>query len=288
MNELLETMIYFGLQLFADGGAGGDGTGAAGSDAGSQGGQQPGTEANGQQSAQQEPTFDELIKGKYKADYDARVQKTIQARMRGAKANEERLSKTEPLLQMLGQKYSVDPGDVDGLMAALDNDEQMWQAEAADKGMSVENLKALRTAERENAMLKRQQELNQREAAARETYTKWVAQAEQAKQKFPGLDLESCLEDAQFVSMLQSGVDVESAYWARYHDDIMQAGMEKATTEAQKKLSASVASGSRRPTESGVGNGPTVSQKVDVSNMSRSEFTAYMDRIMRGERISFG
>lgn len=288
MNELLETMIYFGLQLFADGGAGGDGTGAAGSDAGSQGGQQPGTEANGQQSAQQEPTFDELIKGKYKADYDARVQKTIQARMRGAKANEERLAKTEPLLQMLGQKYSVDPGDVDGLMAALDNDEQMWQAEAADKGMSVENLKALRTAERENAMLKRQQELNQREAAARETYTKWVAQAEQAKQKFPGLDLESCLEDAQFVSMLQSGVDVESAYWARYHDDIMQAGMEKATTEAQKKLSASVASGSRRPTESGVGNGPTVSQKVDVSNMSRSEFTAYMDRIMRGERISFG
>ena len=288
MNELLETMIYFGLQLFADGGAGGDGTGAAGSDAGSQGGQQPGTEANGQQSAPQEPTFDELIKGKYKADYDARVQKTIQARMRGAKANEERLAKTEPLLQMLGQKYSVDPGDVDGLMAAMDNDEQMWQAEAADKGMSVENLKALRTAERENAMLKRQQELNQREAAARETYTKWVAQAEQAKQKFPGLDLESCLEDAQFVSMLQSGVDVESAYWARYHDDIMQAGMEKATTEAQKKLSASVASGSRRPTESGVGNGPTVSQKVDVSNMSRSEFTAYMDRIMRGERISFG
>ena len=288
MNELLETMIYFGLQLFADGGAGGDGTGAAGSDAGSQGGQQPGTEANGQQSAPQEPTFDELIKGKYKADYDARVQKTIQARMRGAKANEERLAKTEPLLQMLGQKYRVDPGDVDGLMAALDNDEQMWQAEAADKGMSVENLKALRTAERENAMLKRQQELNQREAAARETYTKWVAQAEQAKQKFPGLDLESCLEDAQFVSMLQSGVDVESAYWARYHDDIMQAGMEKATTEAQKKLSASVASGSRRPTESGVGNGPTVIQKVDVSNMSRSEFTAYMDRIMRGERISFG
>ena len=281
--KLFEKIIRLkGLQLFAEGA--GAGTGEGGSDAGSQ----TGAQAAAAEAPTAEPTFDELIKGKYKADYDARVQKTIQARMRGAKANEERLAKTEPLLQMLGQKYSVDAGDVDGLMAALDNDEQMWQAEAADKGMSVENLKALRTAERENAMLKRQQELNQREAAARETYTRWAAQAEQAKQKFPGLDLESCLEDAQFVSMLQSGVDVESAYWARYHDDIMQAGMEKATTEAQKKLSASVASGSRRPTESGVGNGPTVSQKVDVSNMSRSEFTAYMDRIMRGERISFG
>lgn len=270
------------LQLFAEGA--GAGTGEGGSDAGSQ----TGAQAAAAEAPTAEPTFDELIKGKYKADYDARVQKTIQARMRGAKANEERLAKTEPLLQMLGQKYSVDAGDVDALMAALDNDEQMWQAEAADKGMSVENLKVLRTAQRENAMLKQQQELNKREAAARETYTRWATQAEQAKQKFPGLDLESCLEDAQFVSMLQSGVDVESAYWARYHDDIMQAGMEKATTEAQKKLSASVASGSRRPTESGVGNGPTVSQKVDVSNMSRSEFTAYMDRIMRGERISFG
>lgn len=282
MKVLEEIIRLKGLQLFAEGA--GAGTGEGGSDAGSQ----TGAQAAAAEAPTAEPTFDELIKGKYKADYDARVQKTIQARMRGAKANEERLAKTEPLLQMLGQKYSVDAGDVDGLMAALDNDEQMWQAEAADKGMSVENLKVLRTAERENAMLKRQQELNRREAAARETYTKWATQAEQAKQKFPGLDLESCLEDAQFVSMLQSGVDVESAYWARYHDDIMQAGMEKATTEAQKKLSASVASGSRRPAESGVGNGPTVSQKVDVSNMSRSEFTAYMDRIMRGERISFG
>ena len=283
MNVLEKIIRLKGLQLFAEGA--GAGTGDGGSDAGSQGSQQAAAPEAGQSA---EPTFDELIKGKYKADYDARVQKTIQARMRGAKANEERLAKAEPLLQMLGQRYKVDAGDLDALMSALDNDEQMWQAEAAEKGMSAESLKALRTAERENAMLKRQQELNQREAAARETYTKWATQAEQAKAKFPGLDLESCLEDAQFVSMLQSGVDVESAYWARYHDDIMQAGMEKATAEAQKKLSASVASGSRRPAESGVGNGPTVSQKVDVSNMSRSEFTAYMDRIMRGERISFG
>lgn len=270
------------LQLFAEGA--GAGTGEGGSDAGSQAGAQ----AAAAEAPTAEPTFDELIKGKYKADYDARVQKTIQARMRGAKANEERLAKAEPLLQMLGQKYKVDSGDLDALMNALDNDEQMWQAEAAEKGMSAESLKALRTAERENAMLKQQQALSQKEAAARETYSKWLTQAEQAKAKFPGLDLESCLEDAQFVSTLQSGVDVESAYWARFHDDIMQACMEKATAEAQKKLSASVAAGSRRPAESGVGNNPTVNQKVDVSNMSRSEFTAYMDRIMRGERISFG
>ena len=89
------------LQLFAEGA--GAGTGEGGSDAGSQ----TGAQAAAAEAPTAEPTFDELIKGKYKADYDARVQKTIQARMRGAKANEERLAKTEPLLQMLGQKYSV-------------------------------------------------------------------------------------------------------------------------------------------------------------------------------------
>lgn len=288
MNALQETMIYFGLQLFADGGAGGDGTGAAGSDAGSQGGQQPGTEANGQQSAPQEPTFDELIKGKYKADYDARVQKTIQNRMKGAKANEERLTRLEPLLQTLGQRYNVDAGDVDALMLAMDNDEQLWQAEAIDKGMSVEQLKHMRTMERENAMFRRQDELNRRDAAARDTYMQWVAQAEAAKEKFPGLDLPTLLENSQFVGLLQSGVDVESAYWAMYHDDIMQAGMAKATKAAEEKLAASVASGSRRPLESGNGTNPAATTKVDVNKMSRAEFNAYMDRIMRGERVSFG
>ena len=288
MNALQETMIYFGLQLFADGGAGGDGTGAAGSDAGSQGGQQPGTEANGQQSAPQEPTFEELIKGKYKADYDARVQKTIQSRMKGAKANEERLTRLEPLLQTLGQRYNVDAGDVDALMLAMDNDEQLWQAEAIDKGMSVEQLKHMRTMERENAMFRRQDELNRRDAAARDTYMQWAAQAEAAKEKFPGLDLPTLLENSQFVGLLQSGVDVESAYWAMYHDDIMQAGMAKATKAAEEKLAASVASGSRRPLESGNGTNPAATTKVDVNKMSRAEFNAYMDRIMRGERVSFG
>ena len=288
MNALQETMIYFGLQLFADGGAGGDGTGAAGSDAGSQGGQQPGTEANGQQSAPQEPTFEELIKGKYKADYDARVQKTIQSRMKGAKANEERLTRLEPLLQTLGQRYNVDAGDVDALMLAMDNDEQLWQAEAIDKGMSVEQLKHMRTMERENAMFRRQDELNRRDAAARDTYMQWVAQAEAAKEKFPGLDLPTLLENSQFVGLLQSGVDVESAYWAMYHDDIMQAGMAKATKAAEEKLAASVASGSRRPLESGNGTNPAATTKVDVNKMSQAEFNAYMDRIMRGERVSFG
>ncbi len=286
------TMIWMlNLQLFADGGAGAAGTGEGGSDAGSQVEAQLSQDAQEVQQSQEtpaEPTFKELIKGKYKADYDAAVQKAIQGRMRGANANAERLAKMEPLMRLLGQRYNQDPGNIEGLMAALDNDESLWQSEAMARGMSVDQYKQIRTMERENEAQKLQVMQLQREQTAREEYGKWLQQAELAKAKYPELDLESCLEDEQFGMLLQSGVDVETAYVARYHDEIMQAGMAHAAQEAERKLSASVAAGARRPAEGGTGNGAAVTTKVDVSKMSRSEFMSYMDKVMRGERISFG
>ena len=286
------TMIWmWNLQLFAEGGAGAAGTGEGGSDAGSQVEAQLSQDAQKVQQSQEqsaEPTFKELIKGKYKADYDAAVQKAIQGRMRGANANAEKLAKMEPLMRLLGQRYNQDPGNIDGLMAALDNDESLWQSEAMARGMSVDQYKQIRTMERENEAQKLQVMQLKREQTAREEYGKWLQQAELAKAKYPELDLESCLEDEQFGMLLQSGVDVETAYVARYHDEIMQAGMAHAAQEAERKLSASVAAGARRPAEGGTGNGAAVTTKVDVSKMSRSEFMTYMDKVMRGERISFG
>lgn len=286
------TMIWMrNLQLFAEGGAGAAGTGEGGSDAGSQVEAQLSQDAQEVQQSQEqsaEPTFKELIKGKYKADYDAAVQKAIQGRMRGANANAERLAKMEPLMRLLGQRYNQDPGNIEGLMAALDNDESLWQSEAMARGMSVDQYKQIRTMERENEAQKLQVMQLQREQTAREEYGRWLQQAELAKAKYPELDLESCLEDEQFGMLLQSGVDVETAYVARYHDEIMQAGMAHAAQEAERKLSASVAAGARRPAEGGTGNGAAVTTKVDVSKMSRTEFMSYMDKVMRGERISFG
>ncbi len=288
------TMIWMrNLQLFAEGGAGAAGTGEGGSDAGSQvEGQQNQGDALVEQLNQEptaEPTFKELIKGKYKADYDAAVQKAIQGRMRGANANAERLAKMEPLMRLLGQRYNQDPGNIEGLMAALDNDESLWQSEAMARGMSVDQYKQIRTMERENDAKTRQVEELQRAQMARETYEKWLYQAEMAKAKYPELDLDKCMENEQFSKLLtEYNLDVENAYMLAFNDDIMAQNMARAAQEAERKLSASVAAGARRPAEGGTGNGAAVTTKVDVSKMSRSEFMSYMDKVMRGERISFG
>ena len=288
------TMIWMqNLQLFAEGGAGAAGTGEGGSDAGSQvEGQQNQGDALVEQLNQEptaEPTFKELIKGKYKADYDAAVQKAIQGRMRGANANAERLAKMEPLMRLLGQRYNQDPGNIDGLMAALDNDESLWQSEAMARGMSTEQYKQMRTMERESEAKSRQLEELQRAQTARETYEKWLYQAEMAKAKYPELDLDKCMENELFSKLLtENNLDVENAYMLAFGEDIMAQNMARAAQEAERKLSASVAAGARRPAEGGTGNGAAVTTKVDVSKMSRSEFMSYMDKVMRGERISFG
>ncbi len=288
------TIIWMqNLQLFAEGGAGAAGTGEGGSDAGSQvEGQQNQGETLGEQLNQEptaEPTFKELIKGKYKADYDAAVQKAIQGRMRGANANAEKLAKMEPLMRLLGQRYNQDPGNIDGLMAALDNDESLWQSEAMARGMSVDQYKQIRTMERENDAKTRQLEELQRAQTARETYGKWLYQAEMAKAKYPELDLDKCMENEQFSKLLtEYNLDVENAYMLAFNDDIMAQNMARAAQEAERKLSASVAAGARRPAEGGTGNGAAVTTKVDANKLSRAEFTDYMNRVMRGERISFG
>lgn len=287
------TMIWMrNLQLFADGGAGAAGTGEGGSDAGSQVEAQLSQDAQEVQQSQEqsaEPTFKELIKGKYKADYDAAVQKAIQGRMRGANANAEKLAKMEPLMRLLGQRYNQDPGNIDGLMAALDNDESLWQSEAMARGMSVDQYKQIRTMERENDAKTRQLEELQRAQTARETYEKWLYQAEMAKAKYPDLDLDKCMENEQFSKLLtEYNLDVENAYMLAFNDDIMAQNMARAAQEAERKLSASVAAGARRPAEGGTGNGAAVTTKVDANKLSRAEFTDYMNRVMRGERISFG
>lgn len=57
---------------------------------------------------QQEETFESLIKGKYKTEYDQRVKKAVMERLKGTKAT---ISKFSPILDVLGQQYSIDVSD---------------------------------------------------------------------------------------------------------------------------------------------------------------------------------
>lgn len=295
------------LQLFADGaGTGGDGTasgstGVIGTDAASQAGVTPMAAASdGRKNPQQEgkapaagesktesddrsAAFEKLIQGEYKDLYDARVQKMLRGRLKETQATVERYEALTPVLEALADKYGVDISDSKALKAAIDKDDAYYEAEAAEKGVTVEQLKELRKVQRENSTMKRRMA----EQARKAQYDAWMTQAEQAKAVYPSLDLREEIKNPQFLSLLRNNIDVKTAYQVIHQDEILPAAMQVAARKAEEQVTSSIIAGASRPAENGIGSQSAAASGIDVSKMSRAERQEINRRVARGEKIDF-
>ena len=112
--------------------------------------------------------FEELIKGKYKAQYNKRTQDTIQKRLKGTKDTVAKYEALAPTLDMLSKKYGVDASDIDALNKAIEEDDSYYEDEALEKGVTVEQLKEIRKMERENSELRKAMQEKQGEPHTRE------------------------------------------------------------------------------------------------------------------------
>lgn len=221
-------------------------------------------------------------------EYDARVQDTIQRRLRGTRETVEQYNALSPVLEMLGKKYGVDPKDAKALSRAIQDDDGFYEEEAARLGMDVEHLKQVRKIERENNELRQLMQKRQNQDHADRQYAAWMQQAEAAKQIYPRIDLKAELQNGQFVSLLKNGIDVKTAYEVVHKDEIIPAAMQYAAKTVQSNLAKSIASGRSRPVENGAGSGSAAMVKSDVSQLSKADLREISRRVANGERISFG
>ena len=306
------------LQLFADGGAGAAGgtgaEGATGATAAAAVPQTKGAKSNplagvvyGKQddgvqaaSAQNnaagadpvqtpdlDAEFEELIKGKYKSQYDKRTQDTIQKRLKGSKENEAKLNALTPTLEMLARKYGVDASDVDALNKAIEDDDTYYEQEALEKGVTVEQLKEIRKMEKENAELKRQmQEKDAKEKGAK-LYAQWMDQAEKAKAVYPSFDLNAEMQDQKFRDLLRANIDVRTAYEVIHKDDIIPAAMQFTAKTVEQKLTNKIIAGGARPSENGISSQSAAQVKSDVSQLTKADRAEIIRRVQRGEKIRF-
>lgn len=290
------------LQLFADGSAGGTGTGANSSAAGNDGDSgdlsnvRYGIDLNAPQEESAEPatekqeaeTFDSLIKGKYKADYDRNVQDIVQRRVRGMQATVAAHEKAQPLIDALAQRYGMDSSDIDGILKAFDEDDQMIESQAEARNMPTDEYRKVLKMERENKAFKREHDDAERQRAADQIYNTWMQQAEEARKVYPSLDLRTEMQNPEFANLIRNNVSVKAAYQVIHGDEIMAAGMQYATQQAQEKVARSVAAGAKRPVEGGNGSGAAAVYKSDVSSLTSKDFKEIQRRVSRGEKISFG
>ena len=231
--------------------------------------------------------FEKLIKGEYKDLYDARVQDTVQKRLKGQKEVVDKYNALTPTLEMMAKKYGVEPGDIEALSKAIEEDNSFYEDEALEKGMTVQQLKQIKKMERENADLKAQMEEAQRQENGKKLYAAWMQQAEEAKKVYPSFDMRAEMNNPKFVDLLRSHIDVRTAYEVLHKDEIIPAAMQFTAKTVESKLAKSIAANGARPSENGMSSQSAAVVKSDVSQLSKEDRAEIIRRVQRGEKIRF-
>lgn len=231
--------------------------------------------------------FEKLIKGEYKDQYDARVQDTIQKRLKSSKETVDKYNALTPTLEMLAKKYGVDAADIESLNKAIQEDDSYYEEEALEKGMTVQQLKEVKKMERENAALKAQMEEAQRQENGKKLYAAWMNQADEAKKVYPSFDLRAEMENPKFVDLLRSNIDVRTAYEVLHKDDIIRGAMQFTAQTVESKIAKKVATNGARPSENGMSSQSAAVVKSDVSQLSKADREEIIRRVQRGEKIRF-
>jgi len=232
----------------------------------------------------QEPTFDDLIKGKYKADYDGKVQGIVKERLKNSKQAESTLEALNPAIEKMAKKYGVDPADPGALAQAILNDDDHYEQEALEKGLPIETVKELDRMKREAEALKAQQEQLEREERIQGRFNELAAEFPAMKELYPGFDMKQELENPKFAFLVDPNAPVKfslkEAYQAVHGEEILAAGMQYADQKGAQKVARSIQANARRPSENGMGNvGASQTQQRPLSQMTDAEKSKYLQSI---------
>ena len=296
--------LYLNLQLFAeDGGGEGGTTPVAGENGelskvvyGKQTTKAPdsNTDKNkdGQGNAEPEinraEEFKKLIKGEYKKEFDEHVQSLLDRRFKAHKETETKLSKTAPVMDFLAAKYGLDSGDPDKLLKALQDDNSLFQAEAMEKGISVEQLRYIKKIEADLTTRKRQEAERERIEKANQLYEKWNREAEECKKIYTNFDFKKECENPQFMQLIaNANVPVRTAFEVIHKDDIIGGAMAYTAQQVRSNTAKDIAARGQRPTENGTTSQAAAIVKSDPSKFTDSDIDEVIRRVRSGEKISF-
>lgn len=231
--------------------------------------------------------YNDLIQGEYKDLYTEDTQRMINRRFRETKDLESRLSQTQPVIDMLMERYGINDGDVAKLTEALDSDDAYWADAADNAGMSVEQYKKYKKLERENKQLTQSMQRAAGEVRAQNQIQQWFEQGEAVRARYPGFDLKEECANPHFLAMLKSGVPVEHAYKVMHLDEILSDVSRTSAASAEDRVVDSIRAKGARPRENGTAAKAAFTVRDDVSQLSRKDRAEIARRVARGERIAF-
>ncbi len=211
-------------------------------------------------------SFDDLIKGEYKAEFTKKVNSIIAKRFKAEKGEREKMDALSDAFSPAMERYKAE--SLYGLAEILSREEPLEK----------EGKESVIKAKREDMM----KALNEK-AATDKIYNGFIEESEKIKKIYDDFDFRKELLDPTFSSGLRLGMDMMTLYRALHFDQIKEA----ITVEALKKAEAEKRLNSLRPREVGSSSPSSFTTKTDVNALTDSQMEEIEKRIIRGEHISF-
>ena len=236
--------------------------------------------------------FEQLIKGDYKDEYNARVQEAINKRFKANDAAAERQKSLAPILEILGNKYGIDASDIDkmdlnALSKAIMDDDSYYEQEAVEKGITVEALKNIKRMEAENKQMKEAMAQRQKQDQTRRAYEELLKQSDEVMKVYPTYNLATEMANPDFARLVANGVNAKTAYEVVHKDEIQPAMAQYIANQTAQKIANDIQAGQRRPAENGANSQSSSVVKTDVTKLTKEDRAEIARRVARGETIRF-
>ena len=250
--------------------------------------QEAGQEANAQAVNQPEDIqarWEAAKKGEFKDLYGQDVQKAIQDRFKNQNDANQQLNAMKPMLDALMKKAGVN--SIDELSQMIMNDDSLYEEEAEERGMTVEQLKGMKELEAENARLRQAEE----RAQYRQHINGLMQQGEELKAKFPDFDFFKEMENEQFRNMTspQMGMTVEQAYYAIHGQELVPQLMAYGMQRAQQQMGQTIQAQRSRPMEGAMNsrNQAAAEPKMNPNNLQKQDRHKIKEWVKAHGPISF-
>lgn len=249
------------------------------------GGQEGRTDA--QRKQERRKHYQELINGEFKDLYTSDVQNIIDRRFKTTKELERWVGKSQPILDLLMERYGIGDGDTEKLQKAIDAENADLARAAKKAGMSVEEYRRLQRLRGENRDLLDAQRQRQVREKVEVQLRQWYGEGEKLQKLYPNFDLGRESKNPRFLALLRSGIPVRHAYEVIHMDEIKEGVAKAAARSTEKQVVDAIRAKGVRPAENGTAAQSGFTVKGDVSKLTKKDRAEIARRVARGEKIKF-
>lgn len=220
--------------------------------------------------------YADLIKSDdYKEAHKEYMDKTISDRFKKYKGIEEDLGNHKALLEIVANKYGVNPDDenfLETLKEQIEADDSYYENYAMEHDITTEEARRIVNMERKVAQINAQEEQKKKEEQARQQFMILQQNAQKTKAQFPEFDLETEMQNEKFRRLCAvTNGDTTSAYMSCHWNEIIPNAVHRASEQARVQTAQAVASNKARPIENGLSSSAPSVVENNFKNMSLAE-----------------